>query len=110
MIETLRAHVRELYQINEYRKIWMFLSAGVVITVIGMIVCWDYIFQSKFIWFTTSMGLLISMVWWYWTMRLIRYLIHYKATEAIILEEIIREIRLIKQEVVKNYAPQETND
>ena len=85
----------------------MFLSAGVVITVIGMIFYWDYIFQSKFIWFTTSMGLLTSMVWWYWTMRLIRYLVHYKATEALILEELIREIQIIKREVSKNYVPQD---
>lgn len=105
MIETLRAHVKQLYLIDSYRKIWMILSAGVVATVIGMIFSWDYIFQTKFIWFTTSMGLVISMVWWYWTMRLIRYLVHYKATEALILEEIIREIQIIKQEVVKNYAP-----
>ena len=110
MIEKLTAHLIELKEINSYRRVWMFLSGFVVLTIIGIIFAWDFVQQNKVIWLVSSIGLLLSMTWWYWTMRLIRYLIHFKTAEAEILQDIITEIRYIKGEVVKNYAPQETND
>lgn len=102
MIQELRLHIEELKKIDSHRKVWMFLSAFVVATVIGIIFRWDYVMQSKFVWLVSSLGLTISMVWWYWTMRLVRYIVHYKSTEAIILQELIDEIRFIKTEVMKN--------
>ena len=101
MIEILKKQAEDLTLIDGYRKAWLFLSSFVVATIVGIIFGWNYIVGQKLAWVASSSGLLISMVWWYWTMRLIRYLIHYKITESHILEEIIVEIKEIKQEIVK---------
>ena len=100
-ISKLKQQAKDLTLIDGYRKAWLALSSLVVATVLGIIFGWNYIVGQKLAWVASSCGLLISMVWWYWTMRLIRYLIHYKITESHILEEIIVEIKEIKQEIVK---------
>lgn len=103
MIERLKKQIDALHRINDYRKAWLFLSAFVVMTIIGIIFGWNYVSRGKFLWIASSMGLLVSMTWWYWTMRLIRHLISYKIEESKILEELVVEIQTIKKEVVKKF-------
>ena len=101
MKSKIRKHIEELHIIDSQRKGWLVLSAFVATGILGVILGWNMIQKYHLVWVIVSGGLLISMIWWYWTMRLIRHLIHYKVTESEILEDIVSDIRSIKREVQK---------
>lgn len=51
-----------------------------------------------------SIGLILfptAIFWWYWTMKMINFFLNQRIQEITILEEIITDIRLIKQDVEK---------
>ena len=100
----IKKHIEELHIIDSQRKGWLVLSAVVTAGVLGIIFGWNAVQQYHLVWLVVSGGLIISMIWWYWTMRLIRHLIHYKVTESEILIDIVTDIRAIKTEVQKAIA------
>jgi len=99
MIEILKKHISELNQIDKYRKRWLMLSALVVIGVIFVIVDWNLLIEHKLIWQVVAGGLIISVVWWYWTMRVIRILLRQKTEETQVLTELVIFIREASQEI-----------
>ena len=99
---NLKEHIKELHVIDSQRKGWLVLSAFVAVGIMGVIFGWNFVHNNHLVWLVVSLGLLISMTWWYWTMRLIRHLIHYKTTESQILTELIQDIRSIKSDVQKS--------
>ena len=110
MNTKLKKHIDALTLIDTQRKGWLFLSAFVAATVLGIIVEWHSVQESKLVWVLVSGTLLVSMAWWYWTMRLVRHLIAFKVTESEILTEIVQEIRVIKIELVKDITILVDND
>jgi len=101
MKATIKKHIEELHIINSQRKGWLVLSAFVGVGVLGIIFGWNTVQQYHLVWLVVTGGLIISMIWWYWTMKLISHLIHYKVTESEILMDIVADIREIKNEVKK---------
>lgn len=101
MNKKLKKHIEELHIIDSQRKGWLVLSAFVSIAVLGIIFGWNSVRENQLVWLVVSLGLVVSMIWWYWTMRLIRHLINYKVAESEILTDVVKEIRYIKREVVK---------
>ena len=99
MESRLKKHLDKLHAFDNERRAWLVLSAFVVISVLIIILGWDAVTHSKIIYLVGTIGLILSVTWWYWTMRLIRYLVHYKTTEAVILQELVEEIHYIKQQV-----------
>jgi ABC-type bacteriocin/lantibiotic exporter with double-glycine peptidase domain len=97
----LKIHIEKLNEISNQRKGWFFLSFFVSISIIGIIFGWNFIHENQFFWILTCLGLLISMIWWYWTIKVLRHLLEHKKMESEILGEIIEEIRKIKDEVKK---------
>jgi ABC-type bacteriocin/lantibiotic exporter with double-glycine peptidase domain len=100
----IKKHIEELHIIDSQRKGWLVLSAFVASGLLGIIFGWNAVQQYHLVWLVVSGGLIISMIWWYWTMRLINHLIHYKVTESEILSDIVEDIRTIKNEVRKSYT------
>ena len=96
-MQSLLNHINELRIFENQRKGWLVLSVFVIICVIGIIVCWNTIQQNNLVWLVSSIGLIISTVWWYWTMRFIRLIIVIRQEESMILLELIKEICKIKQ-------------
>jgi ABC-type bacteriocin/lantibiotic exporter with double-glycine peptidase domain len=101
-MKKLQKHIEEFTLINTQRKAWLILSAFVSVGILGIILGWNIVQGSYLVWIVISGGLLVAMVWWYWTMSIIRHLIHYKKTEAEILISITKEIRNIKNTIVKD--------
>ena len=101
MNKKLRQHIEELHIIDSQRKGWLVLSAFVSSGILGIIFGWNSVQEHRLVWVVVSLGLIISVIWWYWTMRLVRHLIHYKETESEILTDIVKEIRYIKKEIIK---------
>lgn len=100
-MEKIKNHVNELKRIDSQRKKWLFLSMFVSFSVVGMIFEWEYIHTHRLVWVLTSIGLLVSVCWWYWSMRLIRHLINFKIVESEILGDIVKGVRVVQTDVQK---------
>jgi type III secretory pathway component EscU len=94
---------KHLKAFDRQQKLWLVLSGLVVIAVSDIVFNWTTVTGSYLIWILVSFGLLVAVVWWYWTMRLIRQLIDYRLEESEILQDIVIDIRDIKKEV-KEYT------
>jgi hypothetical protein len=101
-MKKILTHIEKLHIIDNERKGWLFLSAFVVTAVLGIIFGWSNVQESHLLWLVVGTGLLLSVVWWYWTMRLIRHMLDFKREESVILMSIVKEIRYIKNKVVKD--------
>jgi hypothetical protein len=100
--KLLKQHLENFKKLDRQRIIWLRLSAFVVLAVLGVLWDWNDIVQYKLGWLIGACGLIISVLWWYWTMIVIRLLIQYRAEETQILFEIVDDIKLIKKEFVKD--------
>jgi hypothetical protein len=101
----IKKHIETLHRINNQRKGWLILSATVMVVIAGIILDWTILHSTNIIWLSVSLGLFVSVIWWYWTMRLIQHLITFKIIESKILDELIQEIRYIKTEVKNVFDP-----
>jgi len=101
MNTKLKEHVEDLHKIDNQRKGWLALSAFVVAAITGIIFGWNWVHSNHLIWLVVSIGLILAVIWWYWTMRLIRHLIQHKVTESEILTEVVEDIRYIKNNLIK---------
>ena len=87
---------------NDQRRSWLYASSLVFAGIILLIFGWNWLdeFHSKSIWWVVvSLMLLLSINWWYWTMRLVRKLLETKQEEHELLHFIIHNIREIKDDV-----------
>lgn len=99
-MEQLKAHLTQLNKFEWQRKGWLVFSAFVTAVIAGIILNWDYLIANHIMWVIASFGLLLAMAWWYWSMRLIRFVLRYKIAESEILNQIMFEIRDIKKTVL----------
>jgi ABC-type bacteriocin/lantibiotic exporter with double-glycine peptidase domain len=97
----IKKHVEDLHKIDNQRKAWLVLSGFVVAVVLGIIFGWGWVHSNHLVWLAVSAGLIATTVWWYWTMRLVRHVIQYKLTESEILQEVVEDIRYIRNNLVK---------
>lgn len=100
--ELVLAHQEDLEKLHDQRRMWLWASSGVFWAIILIIFAWDWIsgFNSKSVWWVlVSAMLLVSINWWYWTMRVIRKLIHHQEVEYEILKSILLDIAEVKSDV-----------
>ena len=99
MDKKLSRHLQNLKTFNNQRKAWLVLSAFVVLAIGKVVFDQTTLENHHYIWAMISIGLTISVTWWYWTMRLIRQLIDHRRDESEILHNIVASIRDIKEDV-----------
>jgi hypothetical protein len=104
MENKLFKHKENLTAFNKQRKLWLVLSGLVVVAVSDVIFNWTTVTGNYLIWAFVSCGLLVAVVWWYWTMRLIHQLIDHRLEESEILHSIIVDIKDIKKEVTETMS------
>lgn len=97
--KLINKHIEQLKKFDRQRKNWLRLSAFVVIAVLGILWDWEVIKQYRLVWWFGAAGLVISVLWWYWTMIVIRLLIEHRRDETEILYEIVRDIKEIKKDI-----------
>ena len=107
MENKLKKHIKELRQIDRERRGWLYLSGFAVVASLGIIFGWSHILESRLAWEMASIGLTIAVVWWYWTMIIIRHIIQYRVEETEILQSIVIDVRSIKEEVLKSLNNQQ---
>ena len=104
MLIEIKKTDEKLEKINNQRRKWLIASSIVFIGIIFLIFAWDWLdrLDSSIVWWIIiSCMLIISMNWWYWTMKVIRQLIHHQKLEFNLLSDIITEIKSIKENLEK---------
>ena len=99
---VLDQHTKDLNRINEQRRWWLYASSVVVVGILTIMFAWDWIdgFHSKSVWWlVVSMMLIISVNWWYWTMRVIRRIIEHQKVEFELIGVIITDIKEVKKDI-----------
>jgi hypothetical protein len=95
----IKDHTEELEKIYAQRRQWLFASSVVFTTIILVIFGWDYIDSCndrRIWWVLISLGLLLSVNWWYWTMKSVSTLVRSIYSEYEILNEITSEIEELR--------------
>lgn len=95
-------NLKELNDLNRERIFWLKLSAFMVILAMLTIFNWNYLINTDLIFLVVSVGIIITIIWWFWTMSIIRKLIGFKTVETEILNDIINNIQDIKENVRNN--------
>ena len=100
--KLIEENSQDLEQIGAQRRMWLYASSVVIVAVMFLIVGWDWLdaFHSKAIWwFTASSIIILSVNWWYWTMRVMLRLLHHQKMEFHIITELVTEVKEIRGEV-----------
>ena len=99
MEQNINNQIKKLNKLDTERKSWLIVSAFIIISTLGIIFDWNSIVLCRLQYTFVGAGLVTSVVWWFWTMRLIRLLIDHRMAEAETLREILTDIRSIRQEI-----------
>jgi hypothetical protein len=99
MASKLNTIKQSIGKLNIERKLWLALSGLVVAASFVLFLGWNTIQVNHLQWVFVTAGVTVSMVWWFWTMRLIRIILNHRLTEVEILQEIVSDIRDIKDNV-----------
>jgi len=108
MIQRLKDSKTQLEKINEQRLAWLYASAGIVLGIVLIISGWHYLEDRKLgwiIWSIVSTGLVVSVIWWYWTMRMIRHSLDHQSAVLDVLVEITDDIQRVKKDVKNLIEP-----
>jgi hypothetical protein len=102
-MNKLDLYNQELDQLNKQRKVWLWASSVVVLGVVLFISFWnliiDYTHHQWVTWSAVSLGLLITVNWWYWTMGMVRRSLAHQITVVEILNNITNDIKHVKEDV-----------
>lgn len=99
MDKKIIKNLENLNNLNRERIFWLKISAFVVIFCFVIVYNWNFLIESKLIWVITSLGLLLSIIWWYWTMSIIRKLISFKTIETELISGLVDDIKEIKKDI-----------
>ena len=93
--------ITSLKKLNFERKVWLAFSSIVCLSILLIIVDWSCIQTLHLQSYVIAAGFIVSISWWYWTMRLIRIILSHRQEEFEILQQIVEDIREIKKDIPK---------
>lgn len=102
MTDKLKTHQENVEKFEHSRKFWLRISFFVVLVVNGIVFGWNEIHPTRWAWILTSLGLMISVIWWYWTMKLIRITLASRNDEIEILKDLSHDIKSIKKDLLNS--------
>jgi hypothetical protein len=101
MVKQLQQHIQQIKQFDKDRIFWLRLSGFVAISILLIILDWTFLGFKTIHWSLISVGLILSVTWWYWTMKLVKELLNHRLAEIEILTDIIGDIKEIQKDVKK---------
>lgn len=99
MQDLLNSHSHLLDNLDKQRKLWLRISGFIAVSVLIILYDWNLIYKYNLSILVVSLGLLVSVAWWYWTMSLIRKLLDTRIREAEILENLSSDIEELKKAI-----------
>ena len=91
--------ITSLKKLNSERKVWLTVSSIVCLGILFLIFDWNCVQTLHLRGYVIAGGLILSVSWWYWTMRLIRIILSHRQEEFEILQQIVDDIKLIKKDI-----------
>jgi ABC-type long-subunit fatty acid transport system fused permease/ATPase subunit len=105
-MDKLSRHLNDIKAIDKQRRYWLMLSIFVVTMVTYIVIDWNQISNNQWqLWPIGLMALITTIVWWYWTMRVIRTLLNHRQEEVEILQDLVLDIKDIKKNVRDYLTP-----
>lgn len=101
MTAIIDKQLKELDKLNQHRKRWLILSALVIISLSFILYDWIFLKEENILWAIGTIGLMLSIAWWYWTMRMIKILISHRFGETEILKDLYQDIKEIRADIKK---------
>lgn len=96
----------DIIRLNKQRVQWIAFSLIIFVVVTLIIFFSETInhLHSHSIWYIIgSVGLLLSINWWYWTLTLIQNVLQHQIDTVIILSEITNDVKEIKTDITDLY-------
>ena len=84
------------------KKLWMGFSFIFVILILLAILEWEQIMNLKYQpvqFFIFGFFIIVSVIWWYWTMSMIKKLLTMRQLEVKILEDLVKDINQVKKDI-----------
>jgi hypothetical protein len=95
---------KDIITLNNQRNYWLLFSSvifvGVILT-IAFSKSINDLHSNNFWWAIGSVGLIVSINWWYWTLSLIHSVLNNQINVIILLTEITTDVREIKTDVIE---------
>lgn len=101
-IYKIKKFKKDVESLNLQRGIWLVLSAVVFVAMLAFGLSWNFLvsLHSHVVWTAVvSSGLTITVVWWYWTMVMVRKLLIHQDNVIAILIEITSDVKSIRNHV-----------
>ena len=102
MKNILNRHLEEIRNINTQRKLWLVLSSLAFIATGAVIFDAKRLEELHILWTITSIGIILAVVWWYWTMNIINRVLTHRRDEITVLIDLCNEVNFIKEDIRKN--------
>lgn len=96
MASKLNIIKQSISKLNIERKLWLALSGLVIAASFVLFLGWNTIQINHLQWVFVTSVITVSIIWWFWTMRLIRIILNHRLVEVEILHEIVNDIKEIK--------------
>ena len=96
---TLIYYLERIKAFKNQRICWMKSSFVVAALVALTVTGWNWIVSQHLVWAFATCSLVVSATWWYWTMSMVKDLIELKQDEAVILSDLISDIKEMKEKV-----------
>lgn len=96
-------NLKLLQSLNRERIFWLRISAFVVFSFFLVVFNWTEILESDLLWIIVGAGVFICILWWYWTMSIIRKLISFKTLETEIMSELITDIKAVRTDIKNSF-------
>ena len=100
--QLLDKHLEDIERINNQRRIWLYASSIVLVGIILLIFTWDWLdhFKSPSIWWVViSIMLILSVNWWYWTMRVVRIMLRHQTVQHDLLRSVLSDLSEARLEI-----------
>jgi hypothetical protein len=102
MAKNIDQNLDTLHNLNKERLFWLKISIFIVLISLLSIFNWEYLVETNIVYILVSLGIIISIIWWYWTMMIIRKLITFKIVETELLNDIVNDVRYVREKLHKN--------
>jgi len=99
MYSITHKYLYKIVKLNRQKVLWYKLSAIVVGGMSFLIFDYDNIMKEHLEKYFLFAGLIISAVWWYWTMGVLATLFKIKTYQLELMDEILNGIKDIKKDV-----------
>jgi len=90
-------YIEILLKLNRERILWLIISGFVCFSIVVILFELPNIQNLRIVWAFVITGIIMTVVWWYWTMMLIRKILQLNLIERKIIEEILSDIEDLRK-------------